>query len=331
MAVDQTFVKALPKSELHAHLSGSISTDVLHDLWLKQGLSDRGLPDPKTALSPAGGIDVVSFFPLFDTYIYQLVNHADAVAYTTRRVLQDFQDDGVAYLELRTTPRQSLDTGLTKDLYVSTVNREVADWNASQANSMEHCMEARIILSVDRKMSAAEAEQVVDLALQHKHDPSQPNVPKCVVGVDLCGNPSRGDVSTFTHTFHRARTHGLGMTVHFTEIPTQTTPDELGTILSWAPQRLGHVIIVPAQAKEVIRERRLALELCLSCNVLAKLTIGGFGEHHFKLWNQTECPVALSTDDVGIFGSPFVARVSARCTTLWFEPSRPDQACKECS
>ncbi|KAH9838188.1 Metallo-dependent hydrolase [Teratosphaeria destructans] len=283
----------------------SISPEVLHDLWVQRRSSSRGdLPDPKTALAPAGGIDVLPFFPLFDTYIYQLVNHADAVAYATRSVLRDFHDDGVAYLELRTTPRQNLDTGLTKDSYVFTVNREVAAWNARQAESTRHPLEARIILSIDRKMSAAEAEHVVDLAIQHKHDPSRPHVPRCVVGVDLCGNPGRGDVSTFTHVFRRATQHGLGITAHFAEIRTPTTPDELETILSWAPQRLGHVINVPARVEGVIRERRLALELCLSCNVLAKLTSGGFGEHHFKPWHQTECPIALSTDDVGIFGSP---------------------------
>lgn len=53
----------------------------------------------------------------------------------------------------------------------------------------------------------------------------------------------------------------------------------------------------------MIKERKLGLELCLSCNVLAELTQGGFKAHHFGEWMETECPVALGTDDVGVFES----------------------------
>lgn len=33
------------------------------------------------------------------------------------------------------------------------------------------------------------------------------------------------------------------------------------------------------------------------------MTQGGFEGHHFGEWVATECPVALSTDDVGVFES----------------------------
>jgi adenosine deaminase len=53
----------------------------------------------------------------------------------------------------------------------------------------------------------------------------------------------------------------------------------------------------------VIKDRKLGLELCLSCNVLAEMTQGGFKGHHFGEWKDTECAIALSTDDVGVFES----------------------------
>jgi hypothetical protein len=46
-----------------------------------------------------------SFFGLFSTFIYKLVNNAEAVRMATEQTLKDFEDDGVVHFEIRTTPR----------------------------------------------------------------------------------------------------------------------------------------------------------------------------------------------------------------------------------
>ncbi len=60
------------------------------------------------------------------------------------------------------------------------------------------------------------------------------------------------------------------------------------------PQRIGHVINVPDDVKEEIVKRKLGLELCLSCNVHAKMITGTYGDHHFGWWRGKGCPIALS-------------------------------------
>lgn len=114
----------------------------------------------------------------------------------------------------------------------------------------------------------------------------------------------KGDITVFEQAFAKARSNSLKITLHFAEVPQSSSDAELEALLSYQPDRLGHVIHVPQKFKDVIAERELGLELCLSCNVLAKLTEGGFAEHHFGDWRKTKCPIALSTDDVGIFDSP---------------------------
>ena len=74
-------------------------------------------------------------------------------------------------------------------------------------------------------------------------------------------------------------------------------------MLEYEPDRIGHVINVPDDVKAEIVRRKLGLELCLSCNVHAKMITGTFGDHHFGYWRETGCPIALSTDDVGVFCS----------------------------
>ena len=58
---DHAFTRALPKVELHAHLTGSISRETLHLIWRSKKSVDPtiSLEDPLTAIPPASeGIDI---------------------------------------------------------------------------------------------------------------------------------------------------------------------------------------------------------------------------------------------------------------------------------
>jgi len=209
-----------------------------------------------------------------------------SVIYSTRAVLDQFSDDGVVYLELRTTPRICAD--LSKAEYVATVIECIEEFGKTK-------MSTYLILSIDRENTANEAMEVVDIAIKYK--------PRGVVGVDLCGNPLKGNVKTFQDAFSKAKDCGLKITLHFAEIPASSSAEELRTLLSFDPERLGHVINVPEIFKEEIIHRKLGLELCLTCNVNAQLISGGFSDHHFGFWRNTVCPIIICTDDVGIFCS----------------------------
>lgn len=85
----------------------------------------------------------------------------------------------------------------------------------------------------DRRNTLAEANDVVELALRFKD--------QGVVAIDLCGDPTKGDVSLFTPAFEAARAGGLKTTIHFAEAACSSSETELETILRWMPDRLGHV------------------------------------------------------------------------------------------
>ncbi|KAH3939820.1 hypothetical protein HBH70_101230 [Parastagonospora nodorum] len=293
--VDTAFTKALPKIELHAHLTGSISRKCLHDIWATKKARDAALElqDPLSAM-PSGKVDydINTFFPLFSSYIYKLCNDLPSIQDSTKAVLQDFQDDGVVYVELRTTPRAMPAAGLSKDDYVKTILDILNAHNENASNAMR----AFLILSVDRRNTLAEAHEVVDLAIKYKSS--------SVVAVDLCGDPTKGDVRIFADAFARAKTAGLKITLHFAETKLSGSDEELSTLLSWKPDRLGHVIHVKEEYRNVIEKENIGVELCLSCNVQARMIMGTYSDHHFGMWRQSSVPIALSTDDVGVFCSP---------------------------
>lgn len=221
------------------------------------------------------------FFPLFSKYIYALCNDLQSIIHTTSSVLENFEADGVVYLELRTTPRAIPSAGITREIYIQTILDCISNSNAAKPS-----MKTNLILSIDRRNDLPTALTVVDLALGFQT--------QGVVGIDLCGDPSSGDVSLFRPAFQKAKENGLKTTIHFAEAPQSSTSEELWTLLSYEPNRIGHVINVPEDVKREIIKRKLGLELCLSCNVHAKMITGTYGDHHFGFWRETGCPIALS-------------------------------------
>ncbi|KAL6720012.1 hypothetical protein ACLMJK_001933 [Lecanora helva] len=294
--VNIDYTRSLPKIELHAHLTGSITPQVLHSIWqqLKEDGSDISLDDPLERLSKERPWNIQTFFPLFSSYIYALISTREAIISSTNSVLYDFWADGVIYLELRTTPRSS--DSVSKQEHVAAI--------LDCIESFEHkaSMSTYLILSIDRRNTLKQAQKVVELALKFRN--------RGVVGIDLCGDPSKGDVSIFAPAFIEAKKAGLKVTLHFAEVPQSSTFAELETLLTFQPDRLRHVICVPEEVKSeierrklVIERRKLVVELCVTCNVQAGLTEDGVEGHHFAAWYGQGSPVILCTDDVGIFGS----------------------------
>ena len=251
-----------------------------------------------------------SFFQVFSKSIYQLCNDKGSLSYAASSVFHNFYNDGVRYLEIRSIPRPLNDScrpdqeGRAEE-YVTTVLDSIDSFKAAEK---EEEMSIYLILAIDRASCAKAggggeeeayniANHTVDLAIKYRD--------RGVVGVDLCGNPNAGPgVSLFRDAFAKAKkVGGLGITLHFAETdrpaaaadPVSSAADELAVLLSYGPDRLGHVIHVPDNVKQEIARRRLGLELCLSCNVHAKMIAGGgFIDHHFGYWRQvTDCPLAL--------------------------------------
>lgn len=175
--VDAAFTLSLPKVELHAHLTGSITPQCLHEIWQQRKLSDPNLAlgDPLELLSKDKTWNATTFFPIFSSYIYALCSTRESIIYSTNSVLQNFKEDGVVYLELRTTPRSS--EGVSKEAYIGLVLGCIDNFEGKEA------IPTYLILSIDRRSTASQAMEVVDLAIRYKE--------RGVVGVDLCGDQAK--------------------------------------------------------------------------------------------------------------------------------------------
>ncbi|KAJ3222851.1 hypothetical protein HDU81_009561 [Chytriomyces hyalinus] len=265
-----TWARNLAKTELHAHINGSIGMPDLRKLADLKGVS---LP-AEIALPGTAGFSLDDVFALFSKRIYSVVRDAHALQFVVEHVVAAFKRDGVRYLELRSTPKTL--EGMDMDGYVSTVVFAISKATSENESAVEN-----------------EKIRVKFLLI--------------VVGVDVCGNPACGGIKHLVPSLSRLKLEAptLNLVIHFAEIEAPPEEDELLTILSLNPDRLGHCTFVPDHIMDTMRARKIPIEICLSSNVVGG-TVDSFEAHHLKqLWDSgypRDCLI-LCTDDVGIFCS----------------------------
>uniref|UniRef100_A0ABM0MCJ3 Uncharacterized protein LOC102802231 n=1 Tax=Saccoglossus kowalevskii TaxID=10224 RepID=A0ABM0MCJ3_SACKO len=117
------FCRDIPKVELHAHLNGSISVKTMNKLYKDYNESHKQnhyIDKCMVAMTKGENRTMEECFQIFGM-IHKLVDNIDAVAMVIKDVIEEFNDDGVYYLELRSTPRDVPTTGMTKRQYIDTV------------------------------------------------------------------------------------------------------------------------------------------------------------------------------------------------------------------
>lgn len=228
--------------------------------------------------------------------IHKIISDEESVALTATDVVREFADDGVVYLELRSTPRANSKTGMTKRSYVEALLRGV-DCGIVQSS---HRILVRVLLSIDRSLPASDALETVQLAIEYA-SPTTPHYTR-VVGVDLSGNPYAGDIEQIVPVLKLAKQNGLKLSAHLGEIPNRPEDDRL--ILSAAPDRIGHAthLLSAEDSLAFVLENKIPIELCLTSNVKCN-TVSGYPDHHLGFWLQRRHPVSLCTDDKGVFGT----------------------------
>ena len=235
-----SFTKQLPKSELHAHLNGSISAQTLLTLLEKKLLLEpenevflKHLND-QSWIPTLPSLDLFQSLDLQRTHLDDIFKHFDVInavvttledlAVITTSVLEDFFKDGVYYLELRTTPKQL--NGASFDAYITTVVsclKTAESTFQSPPGYPRFC--PRLILSINRnKHDVHTAWEIIKLAEKWREKTSQKNddyyLPGgAVVGIDVCGNPISDQLglTRFLPHFEYCKTKHLGVTIHFAE------------------------------------------------------------------------------------------------------------------
>ncbi|CAH1790085.1 unnamed protein product [Owenia fusiformis] len=290
------FCRSLPKIELHAHINGSISEKTMQELLQKR--SQEGSKDPIerwTTTIEKGDKSLDEIFAMFKV-IHQISNNTDAAYKITYDIIHEFAEDNVKYVELRTTPRAVPDTGMTKELYLESVLKAIADCEKEDLDII-----VKLILAIDRRSDVNIANETVDLAVKYKQISNGK-----VIGIDLSGDPSVNDARDFIPAFKCARSKGLKLALHLAEVLDQNAETE--SVLDLPPDRIGHGTFLHPEVGGTeslvakVKQHKTPLELCLTSNVKGR-TVKAFDNHQFKYWYDMGHPCVVCTDDKGVFAT----------------------------
>lgn len=350
------FCKAVPKIELHAHLNGTIRESTLIELAKERGVKlSSKLHNEHAAPSTSSHVGETkpnrdrhrhmyntkprSLLECFEIFaeIPKVINDLKALERITQEALQDNAAENVAYLELRTGPKQllydsvdkSVEGVCTKRQYVETIitamrkfeDEELENYRQQKTSKDDSFFRLplipRLIVSVDRSGTVEQAEENISLAIDLFREGNP-----FIVGVELGGNPTKNDFRDFQAVFERARKAGLPVAIHCGEVPCAKNdePDENSAltkayeeamaILKFKPERLGHALLLPDAAMKQLLSDPIPIEACPTSNTMTLelnshhggSLVDGLRMHpRLKKWLETDYPISLNTDDSGLF------------------------------
>ncbi|KAI5129379.1 adenosine deaminase-like protein isoform X1 [Manis pentadactyla] len=288
-----TFYSELPKVELHAHLNGSISSNTMKKLIAKKpGIK---IHEQMTMIDKQKKRTLEECFQMFQI-IHQVTTSPEDILMVTKDVIKEFADDGVKYLELRSTPRRENATGMTTKTYVESVLEGI-----KQSKQENLDIDVRYLIAIDRRGGPSVAKETVKLAEEFFLSTED-----IVLGLDFSGDPTVGQAKDFLEPLLEAKKAGLKLALHLSEIPNQKK--ETQVLLDLLPDRIGHGTFLNSSEGgspdlvDFVRQHKIPLELCLTSNLKSQ-TVPSYDQHHFRFWHSIAHPSVICTDDKGVFAT----------------------------
>ena len=280
----------LPKVELHCHLELAFRKATLKQWAQEKGMDVRQDADFERAfLVKTPMQDLPSVLHKF-LNTRDVIDTEDKVEQLTYEVCADMHtESNVRVLELRYAPSFLLDAhpSMDADRMLEAILRGVA-----RAES-EFPMVVGLLGLLQRIKSVEDNARWCDWILERKAH---------FVGLDLADDEVNHPALPFAPLFLKAKSEGLGITVHAGEpnVPGAannilTAIDELGA------DRIGHGVqaIKDAHVVERLVKEGTPLELCPWSNVLTQ-AVPNAAAHPFKALMDAGVKTTLNTDDPGV-------------------------------
>jgi adenosine deaminase len=274
----------VPKAELHVHLEGTATPDLVRRIAQRNGLD---VPDGVFAAPDRfAWRDFLDFLQTYD------------MAASVIRTGQDYRDityeylatcarDGVIYVELTASVDHARLVGVGDDEHWEGIAAGIDDARR------DFGIEARILSSAVRNFGVDAAIAVAE------HSAARPH--PYMVGFSMAGDEAGYPPRPFAEAFRIAAQAGLGCTIHAGE---WAGAESVRAALELPVTRLSHgvrAIEDPTLVAELAR-RAITLEVCPTSNV-ALGVFPSFEEHPFPVLRAAGVPVTLASDDPPYFGA----------------------------
>jgi adenosine deaminase/aminodeoxyfutalosine deaminase len=286
-----TWLRHLPKAELHLHLEGTITPETLVEL------SRRNDAEPLT-LEAARELyvydDFLHFLDTFRAVSTRLQTVAD-FEFITYRMLEDLAAQGVVHAEVY------ISWGILLKFKPHLLIPDIMDAveRARLRAEREFGISLLWIIDAVRHFGLEEAATVFRLAAELR--PRYPSI----VGIGIGGDEARGPAAPFQALYEEARDAGLRLTAHAGESTGPVNgPAEIWAALNIGAERIGHALAAQHDADllQVLAERQIPLEINLTSNIRTGCC-PAYEQHPLREYFEGGLMVTINSDDPPMFGS----------------------------
>src|SRR5829696_421741 len=187
----------VPKAELHVHLEGTATPDLVRRIAARNGVR---LPGALFASAERfAWTDFLDFLRAYDL-ASSVIRTAQDYRDITYEYLASTAAEGAIYVELIASPDHAAGVGLSDEDHWGGIAQGIDDARAA------HGIEARILSSCVRNFGVEAAEEVARRTVETRHP--------YVVGFNMGGDEAGFPASLFTRTYAIVAEAGLGCTVH---------------------------------------------------------------------------------------------------------------------
>lgn len=274
----------MPKVDLHRHMEGCLRLETLAEVAREHGVNLPSYEIEELRPYVQFTDDVPDFYNFLSKMelLRKFYSAGEAVYRVAYEAVIDAAEDNIEYLELRVSP-----TGKQIPA-VDVMDNVVA---AVKSATQDTPIQVRLLITIIREFGIKSATESLELALAYRD--------RGVVGLDLAGHEETHPGAPYADIFRRAREAGLGVTIHAGEVGGADNVREAIEVLG--AQRIGHGVrsIEDHRVVRMLRERKIALEICPTSNLQTGVT-HTFTQHPLRDLYHLAVPVVINTDDPSI-------------------------------
>ncbi len=277
-----SFLRQLPKAELHLHLEGAIDPPTLLELR-----KNRGKPSTLAEVEQLYRYDDFTGFLLAFKTVTADLQSADDYELITYRLMEKLKSEGTLHAEVYVAAGVSLWRKHDFDAIFEGLER------GRERGQRDFGISLLWIFDAVRQFGAEAAKKVFEYAVRY-HD-------RNVVGIGIGGDEQKGPPELFREAYAFAADHGLRLTAHAGE---SAGPESIWGALNLRAERIGHALAAH-QDPELVEElatRQVPIEICITSNLrtgcCAKLA-----DHPVRNYFDQGLMITLNSDDPAMFSS----------------------------
>ncbi|PJZ69722.1 adenosine deaminase [Leptospira perolatii] len=277
-----SFIRELPKTEIHLHLEACVNKATMKQLMVKNGIS---LSDEEFE-AKFNFKDLNGFIQLF-FFIQSLVKGSDDFSYFVASLAEYMRTNNILYSEVFFAPSKFIQNGLDFEEMVDHLVERIREEKAKDG------IEIRILVDVSRSFGPENAMNNLNRVLKLKH--------KEVIGIGLGGAELMGPARDYADVFRKAREAGLRVVAH--------SGEDDGPWAIWEAvelckaERIGHgtSAIQDPELVNYLRENKIPIEICVTSNVFTGKYVRKEQNHPVRYYYDQGLPLCINTDDPEIF------------------------------